>query len=73
MIELSRLRGSERYVACSDDVMAHWPYGSAQTGMYPSALYCAGGLPPGFLFQRAWSFNAGLLEQGKGKKLAPQI
>ena len=40
MIELSRLRGSERYAACSDDVMAHRPYGSAQTGMYPFALYC---------------------------------
>lgn len=30
MIELSRLRGSERYVACSDEVMAHPPHGSAQ-------------------------------------------
>ena len=36
-------------------VMAHRPYGSAQTGMYPSALCCAGGLPPGFLFQSAAS------------------
>ena len=35
------------------DFMAHRLYGSAQTGMYPSALYCAGGLPPGFLFQDA--------------------
>ena len=24
------------------EVMAHRPYGSAQTGMYPSALCCAG-------------------------------
>ena len=31
MIELSRLRGSERYAACSDDVMAHRPTGSTQT------------------------------------------
>ena len=30
MIELSRLRGNERYATCSDDVMAHWPYGSIQ-------------------------------------------
>ena len=51
MIELSRLRGSERYAACSDDVMAHRPYGSAQTGMYPFALYCGAGLPTGFLCQ----------------------
>ena len=36
-------------------VMAHRPYGSAQTGMYPSALCCTGGLPPGFLFQSAAS------------------
>ena len=53
MIELSRLRGSERYAACSDDVMAHRPYGSAQTGMYPFALYCGAGLPTGFLCQGA--------------------
>ena len=53
--------------------MAHWPYGSIQNRMYPSALYCAGGLPSGFLCQRAWSFNAGSLEQGKGEKLAPQV
>lgn len=32
MIELSRLRGSERYAACSDDVLAHLPSGSAQKG-----------------------------------------
>ena len=53
--------------------MAHWPYGSIQDRMYPSALCCAGGLPPGFLFQRAWSFITGPLEQGKGEKLAPQV
>ena len=53
MIELSRLRGNERYATCSDDVMAHWPYGSIQDRMYPSALCCAGGLPPGFLCQGA--------------------
>lgn len=53
MIEFSRLRGSERYAACSDDVMAHRPYGSAQTGMYPFALYCGVGLPTGFLCQGA--------------------
>ena len=57
MIELSRLRGSERYAACSDDVMAHRPYGSAQTGMYPFALYCGVGLPTGFLCQGAASFT----------------
>ena len=45
MIELSRLRGSERYAACSDDVMAHRPYGSAQTGMYPFALGDGGKQP----------------------------
>ena len=55
MIELSRLRGSERYVACSDDVMAHRPYGSAQTGMYPFTLYCGVGLPTSFLCQGAAS------------------
>ena len=47
-------------------VMAHRPYGSAQTGMYPSALCCAGGLPPGFLFQSAASAQ-GKRKQGKGK------
>ena len=73
MIELSRLRGNERYATCSDDVMAHWPYGSIQDRMYPSALCCAGGLPSGFLFQRAWSFIAGPLEQGKEEKLAPLV
>ena len=41
--------------------------------MYPSALYCTGGLPPGFLCQRAWNFIAGPLEQGKGEKHAPQV
>ena len=46
--------------------MAHRPYGSAQTGMYPSALCCAGGLPPGFLFQSAAS-TQGKRKQGKGK------
>ena len=53
MIELSRLCGSERYAACSDDVMAHRPYGSTQTGMYPFALYCGVGLPTGVLCQGA--------------------
>ena len=53
--------------------MAHRPYGSVQDRMYPPALCCAGGLPPGFLCQRSWSFNAGPLEQGKGEKLAPQV
>ena len=53
MIELSRLRGSERYAACSDDVMAHRPYGSAQTGMYLFALYCGADLSAGFLCQGA--------------------
>ena len=33
--------------------MAHRPYGSIQNRMYPSALCCAGGLPPGFLCQGA--------------------
>ena len=31
MSELSRLRGSEGCAACSDEVMAHRPTGSAQT------------------------------------------
>ena len=66
MIELSRLRGSERYAACSDDVMAHRPYGSAQTGMYPFALYCGVGLPTGFLCQGA-AFGHEREKQGKGK------
>ena len=66
MIELSRLRGSERYAACSDDVMAHRPCGSAQTGMYPFALYCGVGLPTGFLCQGAVSSHE-REKQGKGK------
>ena len=66
MIELSRLRGSERYAACSDEVMAHQPYGSVQDRMYPSALYCAGGLPSGFLFQGAASGPRQREETGKG-------
>ena len=53
--------------------MAHRPYGSIQDRMYPSALCCTGGLPSGFLFQRARSFMTGPLEQGKGEKLAPQV
>lgn len=47
-------------------VMAHRPYGSAQTGMYPSALCCAGGLPTGFLCQGAASSHE-REKQGKGK------
>lgn len=65
MIKLSRLRGSERYVACSDDVMAHRPSGSAQTGMYPSALCCAG--VPCFLCQGAITYA---IAAGKGKPAA---
>ena len=38
---------------------------------YPSALYCAGGLPPGFLCQGTMDSAAGLPGQGKGEKLAP--
>ena len=68
MIKLSRLRGSERYVACSDDVMAHRPPGSAQTGMYPSALYCAG--IPCFLCQGAITYARSVIAAGKGKPAA---
>ena len=46
--------------------MAYRPYGSIQDRMYPSALCCAGGLPPGFLFQSAAS-TQGKRKQGKGK------
>ena len=53
--------------------MAHRPYGSIQDRMYPSALCCTGGLPSGFLFQRARSFMTGPLGQGQGEKLAPQV
>ena len=35
------------------EVMAHRPYGSAQTGMYPFALYCGADLSAGFLCQGA--------------------
>ena len=66
MIELSRFRGSERYAACSDEVMAHRSYGSAQTGMYPFALYRGAGLPTGFLCQGAVSSHE-REKQGKGK------
>ena len=38
---------------------------------YPSALYCAEGLPPGFLCQGAMYSAAGSPGQGKGEKLAP--
>lgn len=55
------------------DFMAHRSYGSAQTGMYPFALYCTDGLPSGFLCQRALSLIAGPLGQGKGEKLVPQV
>ena len=70
MIKLSRLRGSERYVACSDDVMAHRPSGSAQTGMYPFALYCGAGLPAGFLCQGAITYARSAIAAGKGKPAA---
>ena len=53
MIELSRLRGSERYAACSDDVMAHLPYGSTQKGRIRFALYCVAVILRRFLCQRA--------------------
>ena len=66
MSELSAAAGSEGYAACSDDVMAHRPYGSAQTGMYPFALYCGVGLPTGFLCQDAAS-GYEREKQGKGK------
>ena len=46
--------------------MAHRPYGSAQTGMYPFALYCGVGLPTGFLCQGASSVHE-REKQGKGK------
>ncbi len=39
MIELSRLRGSERYVACSDEVMARPPTRRIQN--VSVALCCA--------------------------------
>ena len=48
------------------EVMAHRPYGSAQTGMYPFALYCGVGLPTGFLCQGA-AFGHEREKQGKGK------
>ena len=48
------------------EVMAHRPYGSAQTGMYPFALYCGAGLPAGFLCQGAASGHE-REKQGKGK------
>ena len=48
------------------EVMAHRPYGSAQTGMYPFALYCGAGLPTGFLCQGAASVHE-REKQGKGK------
>lgn len=53
------------------EVMAHPPTRNIQN--VSVALYCAGGLPSGFLFQRARSFMTGPLEQGKGEKLAPQV
>lgn len=70
-ISLSRLRGSERCVACSDEVMAHRPYGSVQDRMYPSALCCTDGLPSGFLCQRAWSLIAGSMGARKGRETRP--
>ena len=48
------------------EVMAHRPYGSTQTGMYPFALYCGVGLPTGFLCQGA-AFGHEREKQGKGK------
>ena len=48
------------------EVIAHRPYGSAQTGMYPFALYCGVGLPTGFLCQGAASVHE-REKQGKGK------
>lgn len=64
MIELSRLRGSERYAACSDDVMAHRPTGSTQTDRIrlpyaaPEAFFVKVGAVPG------------IGKGGKGKPLA---
>ena len=51
--KLPRLLCGLVWIARSWEVMAHRPYGSIQNRMYPSALYCTVGLPPGFLFQSA--------------------
>lgn len=64
MIELSRLRGSERYAACSDDVMAYLPFGSAQKGCI-CLPYTAPELSAGLSFSKCRSFNARPLGQGR--------
>ena len=64
MIELSRLRGSERYAACSDDVMAHLPSGSAQKGCI-CLPYTAPELSAGLSLSKA-------LSQGVERENTPQ-
>ena len=46
------------------EVMAHRPYGSAQTGMYPFALYC-----PKAFFVKVGAVP-GIGKGGKGKSIA---
>jgi len=57
--KLPRLLCSLVGIARSWEVMAHRLSGSVQNRMYPSALCCTGGLPPGFLCQGSPSCGKG--------------
>lgn len=66
-----RFGGSRSAVSAlelENSIMAHRPSGSAQTGMYPFALCCAG--MPGFLCQGAITYARSAIAAGKGKPAA---
>ena len=55
------------------EVMAHRTDGSIQDRTYPSALYCTGGLPPGFLCQGPSGFMPDRRDSEREKKPVPKV
>ena len=55
------------------EVMAHRTHGSIQDRTYPSALYCTGGLPPGFLCQGPSGFMPDHRDSEREKKPVPKV
>ena len=53
--------------------MAHRTHGSIQDRTYPSALYCAGGLPPGFLCQGPSGFMPDRRDSERENKPVPKV
>ena len=55
------------------EVMAHRTHGSIQDRTYPSALYCTGGLPPGFLCQGPSGFMPDHRDSERENKSVPKV